>query len=625
MSGVLIEMDSKNSPTPAASVPVVVRSTSALALDPSKSASFGWERIICDVTLEEGKVKRILNNISGLVKPGEMIAIMGPSGSGKTTLLDVLSTRQAMGANDNFKCEGELLVNGHAVDHDTFKHIASYVPQEDSLMGTMTVRETLQFAARLQMPADTTEQGISDRVNAVMSDLGLTECAEAKIGTIFQKGISGGQKRRVSVAVELMQLPQILFLDEVTSGLDSAAAENIVDMLSRLAKGGRTIVCTIHSPSADILFKFDKLLLLSEGNVVYYGKTSEAIAHFAGLGHQCAQYNNPADFFLKLINTDFGAKSDDILRFSQSWKQSVHANTLEQEIKSERASGKTVQKYSGGFNASFFVQTFELAKRTMADNIRNPGVYWVRFFMYFMLSIMIGTSYLNMGVSQKDLQDRIGLLFYVAAFMVFMAIAVIPNFIQERQVFQRERGNGWYSEGAFVIQNTICSLPGLFLIALMSSIIICYLSTISDSSDRFGFFLLALYLALLVSESIMTLLSALVPFYIIGMALGAGMFGMFMLTQGFFLIPKNIPGWWIWAYYWGFHTYAFRLFMVNEFKGRTVVCDTSFCQWTSGDAVLEWFDMAKADKWLDIIILLIHFFGYRFVTYLALKYFRKGR
>ncbi len=169
----------------------------------------------------------------------------------------------------------------------------------------------------------------------------------------------------------------------------------------------------------------------------------------------------------------------------------------------------------------------------MTDNIRNPGVYWVRLLMYTLLSIMIGGVFFDMGNGQSEVTDRAGLLFYVAAFMVFMSIAVVPTFISERSVFLRERNNGWYSEGPYALAGFICGIPGVFLLALVASVIVCQMTGISADGSRFGWFLLDLFLSLLVAESFMTVISAVAPFYIIGMAFGSAVYRMFMVTEGF--------------------------------------------------------------------------------------------
>lgn len=227
----------------------------------------------------------------------------------------------------------------------------------------------------------------------------------------------------------------------------------------------------------------------------------------------------------------------------------------------------------------------------MKENIRNPGIYWVRLFMYLMLSIMIGGMYYDIENDQTTVQDRISILFYVVAFMVFMAIAVIPNFIQERAVFERESANGWYSISAFTAANFFTQIPGVFIMALLCTVILVPMIGL----QRFDWFLLTLFLSLVVAENFMSFLASLVPYYIIAMAFGAGAFGLFMLCCGFFVLRDNIPDWFIWGYYIAFHTYSFELFMWSEFDGLELTCDkliNGACPYANGgNAVLDYYDM----------------------------------
>ncbi|KAF4729154.1 hypothetical protein FOZ62_030697, partial [Perkinsus olseni] len=223
------------------------------------SHSLDWRDITFEVTRKSllGKklgVKRILNNVSGSAAPGEVVAIMGPSGSGKTSLLDILADRVSSG-----KIMGDVLLNKTPRTPISFRAVSAYVAQEDSLMGSFTVLETLRQSARLALPKRVGHDERERRVQHVIDIMGLRSCENTLIGDVFRKGISGGQKRRVSVAIELLKAPSVLLLDEPTSGLDSASAFNIMEYLKNLAVEDRcTIVVTIHQPSSDIWLSLSK-------------------------------------------------------------------------------------------------------------------------------------------------------------------------------------------------------------------------------------------------------------------------------------------------------------------------------------------------------------------------------
>ncbi|GMF11084.1 unnamed protein product [Phytophthora lilii] len=226
--------------------------------------------------------KTILNDITGRCAPGELTAIMRPSGCGKTTLLDILSDRIWTGT-----IKGTIFLNGEKRDVKTFRAVSSYVAQEDSLLGSFTVLETLEMAAGLTLPSNVTTICITKRVQNAIDDMGLRVCENTMVGDIFLKGISGGQKRRLSIAIEMLSDPSILLLNEPTSGLDSAATCNVVKLISRLSKEGRTVICTIHQPSSSFYEMFTNLLILTAGRTVYCGPRVKILSHFSSQGYSC--------------------------------------------------------------------------------------------------------------------------------------------------------------------------------------------------------------------------------------------------------------------------------------------------------------------------------------------------
>ncbi|KAM9960796.1 hypothetical protein ACTFIW_009946 [Dictyostelium discoideum] len=259
---------------------------------------------------EKGKKKKIskqiLTNINGHIESGTIFAIMGPSGAGKTTLLDILAHRL------NINGSGTMYLNGNKSDFNIFKKLCGYVTQSDSLMPSLTVRETLNFYAQLKMPRDVPLKEKLQRVQDVIDEMGLNRCADTLVGTADNKirGISGGERRRVTISIELLTGPSVILLDEPTSGLDASTSFYVMSALKKLAKSGRTIICTIHQPRSNIYDMFDNLLLLGDGNTIYYGKANKALEYFNANGYHCSEKTNPADFFLDLINTQVEDQAD---------------------------------------------------------------------------------------------------------------------------------------------------------------------------------------------------------------------------------------------------------------------------------------------------------------------------
>jgi len=355
---------------------------------------------------------------------------------------------------------------------------------------------------------------------------------------------------------------------------------------------------------------FTNVLILAEGQTVFFGPPSIAHGHFASLGYVCPQYSNPAEYYLGLVNTDFEGHAD-IRTFISSYSTSDMACLLESSIQEDRRSCAIYYQKQNFSTPPAMNQFFVLMHRNTLDNIRNPGIYWVRLFMYVMLSFMVGTMYLSTNTKLAE-EDIVSLLFYVQAFLVFMSVAVLPVFIEQRSVFLRERANNSLNIVSYACANFIAALPGIFLIALVSSVLVVYLAGIHS----FGYFLLNLFLSLVVAESLMHVIGSAVPHYIIGIAIGAGIFGMFMLTEGF-MVPHNvIPNYWIWSYYLAFHTYSFESFVYEHFHSKVS---------PNAAQILSRLGMLNVNVDRDMVILALYALVLQLIFVLILYKFHTGR
>ncbi|KAJ4490766.1 hypothetical protein J3R30DRAFT_3424942 [Lentinula aciculospora] len=240
--------------------------------------------------------KTILSGISGSVKPGQVMAIMGASGAGKSTLLDILARKSKRGT-----VGGEIFVNGRIVGDTEFRAVTGYVDQEDTLMSTLTVYETVLYSALLRLPREMSEEAKKFRTLETLNELGILGIKDMRIGNSGHRSISGGEKRRVSIACELVTSPSILFLDEPTSGLDAFNAYNVIDSLVSLAKNyHRTVIFTIHQPRSNIVALFDQLVVLALGRVVYSGEFGRCGDYFERIGKPCPPGFNIADYLIDL-------------------------------------------------------------------------------------------------------------------------------------------------------------------------------------------------------------------------------------------------------------------------------------------------------------------------------------
>ncbi|KAJ1550775.1 hypothetical protein HK096_005089, partial [Nowakowskiella sp. JEL0078] len=283
--------------------------------------------------------KQILFDLSGQANPGEIIAIMGPSGSGKTTLLSTLGGRIAH--------EGEVAYNGQKINKSMKRHTA-FVLQEDNFFD-LTVRQQLLFTAQLRLPEKLTYKEKFNRVEEVLLSLGLTECADSRISLI-----SGGEKKRTNIATELLTDPSLILLDEPTSGLDSTSAVRLVKLLKDLASNGKTIITSIHQPSSQVFESFDKIILMADGKMVYYGVPKLASDYFSSLGYPCPAQYNPADHIMDIVQdqevrkkvTNAFVLSDEVLVFLN---KKNNEKSIECEDEYESQDLEKLPKFATGF------------------------------------------------------------------------------------------------------------------------------------------------------------------------------------------------------------------------------------------------------------------------------------
>lgn len=506
--------------------------------------------------------RKILSNVWGRSGPGDLTAIIGPSGAGKTTLLDILADRVPPGG-PGVRVEGIVDVNGHPRNPRSFHYIMNYVSQDMAFLGSFSVLETLQIAAGLGLPSHVPILTRESRVQDVIDAMGLRACMHANVGDIFHKGISSGQRKRLGIAVELLSDPALILLDEPTSGLDASSARSMMQHIERLClEDGKNVICTIHQPSSSVFEMLTNLVILSDGELVYFGPA--AAAHTLLLhGLRVPTLFESGGVFVHLVNVDFhpGLK---LGPFVEALEEGAEPQRLRVDVARDRYM-RDVNIINvailRAMRPSRLDQFCVLLHRNLVNNWRHPGVFWLRVLMYILLSFMVGTMYLS---SNQDITSSamVPLLFYVQAFLVFMSVAALPALLEQRAVLEREVRSHSLHLASYTTANLLGALPGVMFISLLAAFIVVYFAHVHS----FGSFFLNLTLSLVTAESMMHLLGAAVPHYIMGIALGAGLFGMFMLCEGFMVPFDAIPAYWKWGYYLAFHTYSFEAFMYEHFS-----------------------------------------------------------
>ncbi|KAJ5773823.1 hypothetical protein N7457_008719 [Penicillium paradoxum] len=583
--------------------------------------NFSWHGLTVTVKDRETKKARdLINDISGDVQRGELVALMGPSGCGKTTLLNVLARRAA---SAGAKVLGDNYVNDSQIDSRAFRQVTTYVEQEDVLIGSLTVQETLKFAADLSLPSSVSKRERKDRIRTLLEAFGIQNQANTLVGTPIRKGISGGQKRRVSVASQLITNPRILFLDEPTSGLDSTASFEVISYAKELAQANNLIIiASIHQPSTTTFQLFDKLLLLSAGKTCYFGPIPAVEGYFNGIGYPIPANTNPAEFLLDIVSSDFGNSKDPaevrVKAIQNAWAESNEAHAITRQL-SERVSAaeKLANNDLAGdtTRAGVISITAALLHRSFIKSYRDVIAYGIRVAMYLGLAIMMGTVWLRLHPSQDYIQPFINAIFFGSAFMSFMAVAYVPAFLEDRATFTKERANGLYGATPFIVSNFLIGLPFLFLISLLFSIVSYWLSNFQPTAEAFFTWVMWLFLDLVAAESLVVLVTSLFPNFVIALALVAFANGLWMSVGGFLVTPTILNPFWKYVFHYiDYQAYVFQGMMVNEFANRNYSCgadcrclyDTDLADQCliRGTGVLELYGYGsgRTGKWVGILL-----------------------
>ncbi|KAF7713036.1 Uncharacterized protein PECH_002163 [Penicillium ucsense] len=427
---------------------------------------------------------QILQPITAEFHPGQLNVIMGPSGSGKTSLLNSIARRLQGSASTQYRVTGQMLYNGAVPSEAVIRSVTSFVTQDDdALMPSLTVRESLRFAAGLRLPTWMTREEKNRRAEEILYKLGLGECADNLVGSELIKGISGGEKRRVTIAIQILTDPKVLLLDEPTSGLDAFTAMSIIEVLQGLAAEGRTLIMTIHQSRSDLFGHFSQVLLLARGGFpVYAGGGQEMLPHFAGLGHECPQTTNPADFVLDLITVDLQQEDreaitrDRVRKLISSWSERAPQLGRTASCIATPAELGSLRRQMLPFRVTFPLVLY----RSFLNFWRQPPLVMARSMQIVGISIIMALFFAPLKHDYAAVQSRMGFIQeFAALYFVGMLqnIAIYPN---ERDVFYREEADSCYSAETFLLAYTTIEIP----FEILSSLIFGVLAAFADNLKR---------------------------------------------------------------------------------------------------------------------------------------------
>ncbi|WIA19845.1 hypothetical protein OEZ85_005749 [Tetradesmus obliquus] len=625
-----------------------------------KKAGWGkqaWRALTCRGGQEANPKRQILYDISGQVRPGEVLALMGPSGSGKTSLLTVLGGRSAM------KLSGKVLVNRAAFTKGTRRRVG-FVLQDDVLYESLTVKETLSYAALLRLPAGMSRADKLGRVEQVVDALGLRKSKNTIIGGFFRRGISGGERKRVSIGHELLINPAILLLDEPTSGLDSTTALHLISLLQDLAAGGRSIATTIHQPSSRLYQKLDWLMLLAEGHLMYYGKADQVLDWFGQFGFKIPFGVSIADYILDISLGEAGYSSSGksgsaavtelYTAFEQQYAGSANAHkhntgfsytqpqitngvngSSSEAVAVAAADGSGRKKISSKkeshkrVGASYWDQLVVLSQR--AGRVRRfEQMTGQHFFQLFAVAFITGLVWWQRGQAYyggvQAASDVLGLLFFMLLFpsmrALFRALFTFPN---EQRMLMKERPSGMYNLSAYYLARTAADIPAELLNTVLFVIIAYWFGGLRHDAGAFFGLLLSLVLVVAVAESWGLLIGGVCMDPKTAQTITTVVILAFLLVGGYYV--RNIPVWISWIRWFSFLFWGYNLLIKSQFSGVTYYsCNGSGS--SSGCSPVPLSQLALPTDPLgpaypDVLILLGMLLFLRLVIYFVLR--RKTR
>ncbi|KAF1848479.1 ABC transporter-like protein [Cucurbitaria berberidis CBS 394.84] len=560
-------------------------------------------------------VKSILDDISADMPCGTLTAIIGGSGSGKTSLLNQMSGRMK---GKRLATSGRTLFNG---TQDTSKSRSAYVIQQDILLPTLTVRETLTYAAQLRLPSSVSQIERKQLVEEVILELGLKEAAETRIGNHAHKGCSGGEKRRTSIGVQLLSNPSLLYLDEPTTGLDSTSAYQVVKTLQTLARKGRTIIVTIHQPRSEIWNLFDNVILLTRGNPAYAGSAKDCLPHFAKLGHDMPLFTNPAEYLIDLVSVDNrseeaeSAAQERVGHIIEAWRAHVNGTVDEKDGSGSplapvtRAQSKSNQ---GRRHTSLVQQIRVLTARTWTVTIRDPMGMFGSLVEAIGMAIITGWIFLQLDGSLSGIRSRQGALYNAAALQGYLILLYETyRLTTDIQLFDEEARQGVVSIPAFLISRRLArvfieDIPVPLVFSLIYYFFCGFRADGGQFLTFFGIILLHQYIAVCFA---MTCIAVSRNFA--GASLVANLaYTLQSMACGYFIQSNTIPIYVRWTKWIAYVFYAFGALCANEFTGKFYDCpleggpSNPACKEYTGEFILDSLGFPDNWVWRPILALL---------------------
>ena len=502
---------------------------------------------------KKNEERKLLSDVWGEVPQKQTTAIMGPSGAGKTSLLNILAGRAA--SRGRLQISADIRLNNYSVDPtnlDVRQQIA-FVAQDDSLQVTQTPRESIKFSARLRLPRAVTDEQLDSLTARLLEELGLTSCADTIVGGALIKGISGGERKRTSVGVELVTKPALVFLDEPTSGLDSYSAVQLCQVLKKVANAGSSVLFTIHQPASEIFNSFDHLLLMNKGRVMYQGSVRDVPDYFAARGHPNPANYNPADWIMNV------AQTVEIKQLDEDGFYPKDERPVTEAFKGDSAEGRdalgitrTGRQKSDDYDSApvgMGVQISLLFKREIVNLRRDTSAFVVKMGITTFMAALVGIVF--WGAGNTDLSVIINIQSHFGALVVVLLMGMFDTaepaliaFPQERPIFLREYSTNHYSVASYFISRVTMEAV---IIAIQAMVLVGITYFMIGFEAPFMYLWLISYVLSLVNTAIAVAMGCAVEDTKMAQELLPVVLVPQLLFAGFFVSPDLIPVWLRWA------------------------------------------------------------------------------
>uniref|UniRef100_A0A8C1ZI03 ATP-binding cassette, sub-family G (WHITE), member 2a n=1 Tax=Cyprinus carpio TaxID=7962 RepID=A0A8C1ZI03_CYPCA len=522
-----------------------------------------------------------------------------------------------------------VLIDG-APQPPNFKCLSGYVVQDDVVMGTLTVRENLRFSAALRLPTSIRQREKDEKVEKLIQELGLSKVADSRVGTQLIRGISGGERKRTNIGMELIIDPPVLFLDEPTTGLDASTANSVLMLLKRMASSGRTIILSIHQPRYSIYRLFDSLTLLVGGRLVYHGPAQDALNYFMQIGYTCEPHNNPADFFLDVINGDSTAVALNKLNDDEGTPASllfISIAHLKQLDYSTRTKSRTIT-----YSTSFFHQFNWVLKRTFRNLMLNPQTSFAQIGVMIFLALIVGVIFFGVKDNSSGIQNRIGVLFFITVNQCFSSVSSAELFIAERNLFVHEYISGYYRVSVYFLSKILSDILTLRTIpAIIFSCVAYWMIGLKPSAEAFFIFLFSIILVSYTATSMTLAISADQTVVAIANIFMTISFVFMMIFSGLLVNLPSVVDWLNWLKYLSIPRYGLAALEINEFTGLTF-CDkrntsgveTQVCSTGEDFLIEQGIDYSTWGLWHNHLALGIMTLIFLIIAYLKLRFIKKS-